>query len=202
MLAAAEDGLLAGLRARGSIATRVRTVDSMPKLPVEQLLSRYAADAPALYVVPGTFVVRDDAVVMRFTIAGVIRNAAGHAAGRKGDGIDIGCDQLMLWAARAVHGAQLGGTTWQLTGGEMVDDDLFDMHGLSAVELTFEGAPVLIGADDDDAGLDDFLRLHADIDIPAHAGTVEHAKWLEEPPDTAASRPDLQADLSLPGGSA
>lgn len=201
MLAAAEDGLLEGLRSRESIKTRVRTVSSMPKLGLEELLQRYVADAPALYVVPGTFEVRDDAVVMKFTVAGVIHNVAGHEAGRKGDGIDIGCDHLMLWASRAIHGSILGGATWKLVGGEMADDDLFERSGLSAVELRFESAPVMFDQDEDDpeADLDQFRHFHADMDIPAFAGSAEHNKWLQEPPDLAESQPDLQADLSLPG---
>ena len=48
-----------------------------------------------------------------------------------------------------------------------------------------------------DAELDDFVTFHADWDVPPHETAAEHGKWLEEPPDHAATVPDAADDVTL-----
>lgn len=202
MLAAAENALIARLQAHRDVKRLVRTVGTLPKLTSEQLLKRYHADAPALYIVPGRFSVQDSLATMRFTVAGVVRNVAGQEQARKGDGIDIGCDGLVTLAIRALHDQLVGDCSWRVTGGEMVDEEIFDQAGVAAVEITLESWPVEIGFDYGDAQiaeLANFTRVHADIDIPPQAGSAEHAKWLATPPDYSTSRPDADLDVQLPG---
>ena len=201
MLAAQENALLQAMRTHRDCKLLVRTIDTLPKVIGKELLSRYAADAPALYVVPGRFTVRDDTLVPTFTVAAIVRNVAGHAQGRKGDGVDIGVDGLMVLATRALHGRRLGDCAWRLTGGEMVDDEVFFVGGLIALEMTFEGSAIELTPDYGAAELDDLLRVHGDMDIEPHAGAVEHAKWLATPPDYSTSAPDAQLDVQLDGAS-
>ena len=200
MLVAGENALVAGLAAHRVVqALRLRTVDSLPKLPIDKLLARYAADAPALYVLPGRLVGDGDDATMTFTIAGVVRNVAGNAQARKGDGIDIGCDHLMLAAVRAVHGHKLGICSWSLTAAEMVDDDLFDQAGLAAIDMTFQSSRVQLPDDWELGEMDRFLHFHADLDIAPHATAGETAKWLLVPPDYTTDRPDADLDATLEG---
>lgn len=202
MLAAAENALIAGLKAHRLVqALHLRAVDSLPKLAVDKLLARYAADAPALYVVAGRLQGAGDDFTMIFTVAGVVRNVAGNDRARKGDGIDIGCDHLLIATTRAVHGHVLGGVNWNLAAAEMVDDDLFDQAGLAAIEMTFESSRLQAPDDWELGELDDFLHFHADIDMQpfATAGAIEYASWLATPPDYTTDRPDADLDVTLQG---
>lgn len=199
MLGRQETALIAALKNHRDCKRLVRTIDSLPAVPSEELIGRYVVDAPALYVVPGRFTVRDGLLYPVFAIAAVATNVAGQAQGRNGDGIDLGADQLMVLAVRAIHEHRLGDCTWLLTHGELVDDELFTSSGLTAMELVFEGSGMEMPSDWSADELDDFLRFHADIDIEPHAGTAEHNKWLAEPPDFSTSKPDADLDVSLPG---
>jgi hypothetical protein len=202
MLVAAENALVAGLTAHRVVQQlKLRAVESLPKLPTDKLLARYAADAPALYVVPGRLKGDGDDATMTFTIAGVVRNVAGHGQARKGDGIDIGCDHLMLAAVRAIHQQKLGICNWHLASAEMVDDEIFDKAGLAAIEMTFESSRVQIPDDWELGELDNFTHFHADLDITPHAAVGEHDNWLQEPPDLTTDRPDANVDVTLEGAS-
>lgn len=202
MLAAAENALIARLEGHRDVHRLVRTVSSLPKMTSEALLARYYADAPALYIVPGRFTVKDSQATLRFTVAGVVRNVAGQAQARKGDGIDLGCDHLVALAVRALHDQRIGDCSWSVTGGEMADDELFDKAGIAAVEITLESTPVELDYDYGAAQLaelPDFTHLHADVDLPPQASAAEHGQWLATPPDFSASRPDAELDVQLPG---
>lgn len=204
MLAAAENALIARLQGHRDVQRLLRTVGTLPKLASEQLLRRYHADAPALYIVPGRFTVKDSLATMRFTIAGVVRNVAGQEQARKGDGIDLGCDHLVILAIRALNEQFIGDCSWSVTGGEMVDEALFDSAGVAAVEITLESTPVELPFDYGEAQLaelPDFTRLHADIDLPPQVSAAEHAKWLTNPPDFLTSQPEAELDVQLPGAS-
>lgn len=204
MLASLENALLQALQTHRDVVKRVKTVSTLPQVQFADLVKRYAFDAPALYVVPGRFVVRDDCMVPTFTVAAVVRNVAGHEAARKGDGIDLGVDHLLILAVRALNGHRLGNCSWRLTAGAMVDDDIFTAAGLTALEMTFEGSPVELTFDygeDELQQLDDLLHVHADLDIAPQAGATEHSKWLGSPPDFSTSAPDAQLDVQLPGAS-
>lgn len=204
MLALHENALLAALKTHRDVLVKVRTVDTLPRLVGEKLLQKYTADAPALYVVPGKFNVQDSQATLEYTIAGIVRNVAGHAQGRKGDGIDIGCDHLMILAVRALNEQRLGQCTWALASGEMADDEVFHQAGLSAIELKFMGTPIPLPYDYGEEQLQelpDFLHFHADIDLPPTAGDVEYASWVEAPPDFSTSRPDADLDVQLEGAS-
>lgn len=201
MLAFAENALIDRLASHRDIKNRVRTVACLPKvLGDKELLARYLVDAPALYIVPGRFTVADLQATLRFTVVGVVRNVAGNAQARKGDGIDLGCDDLATLAIRALHEQVAGGCSWCVTGGEMVDEAIFDQAGIAAVELQLESTPVALAMDygpEAMGELADFKRFHADVDIQPHASSAEHAKWLGTPPDQSSSKPDAVIDVAL-----
>ena len=203
MLVAAENALVAGIKAHRLVdQLKLRTVASLPRLPVDKLLVRYATDAPAMYVLPGRLKGDGDDAMMTFTVAGVVKNVAGNEQARKGDGIDIGCDHLLLLAIRSVHAHKLGDCTWTLASAEMVDDDLFDASGLAAIEMTFESSRIELLNDWTLAELpDDFLHFHADVDLDPFAGETEYQSWLQVPPDYTHSRPDAGIDATLQGAS-
>jgi hypothetical protein len=204
MLALHENALLAALKGHRH-AAKVRMVDSLPKVIGDKLLSRYVVDAPALYVVPGRIVVTDDQARMEFIVAGIVKNVGGQAQARKGDGIDLGCDHLLRIGIKALNRQTLGLCSWSLATAEMVDDDVFLQAGISGIEMKFVSSAVDLEADYDESEideLDDFLKLHADIDSPADAGALEYASWLTEPPNYTNTHPDLQMDVQLPGASA
>lgn len=204
MLALHENALLAALKGHRT-ANKVRTVDSLPKVVGDKLLARYQVEAPALYVVPGRIVVSDDEARMEFTVAGIVRNVAGQAQARKGDGIDLGCDHLLRIAIKALNRQRLGDCSWKLASAEMADDDVFLAAGISAIEMKFVSTAIDLDADYTESELDqldNFTKLHADIDIPADAGEIEYASWLANPPNYTNTQPDLQMDVSLPGATA
>lgn len=204
MLALHENALLAALKGHRT-ATKVKTVESLPKAMGDKLLARYQVEAPALYVVPGRITVKDDQAHLEFTVAGIVRNVAGQAQARKGDGIDLGCDHLLRIAIKAINRKTLGVCSWSLASAEMADDDVFLAAGISAIEMKFSSSAIDLEADyteQEIAELEDFLLLHADIDSPADAGAIEYASWLTEPPNYTNTQPDLQMDVSLPGATA
>lgn len=200
MLAAAGQALIDALKAHREIRNVVRTVDRLPQLELDELLRRYAADAPAFYVLPGVLrVVDGEHAVLTFTVAGVVRNVGGPGKAFAGDAIDIGADHLLLLATRAIHAQRLGDAGWNLQRAELEDDPLFDKTGIAAVSMTFETSPIELASDWGLAELASFKTFHADIDIPPLAGDAEYASWLQTPPNYASSRPDLQLDQSLQG---
>jgi hypothetical protein len=201
MLALHEDSLIAALRGHRDVKRLVAVVASLPKLVGDKLLAKYKADAPALYVVPGVITVRDRLATLEFTVAGIVRNVAGQAQARKGDGIDIGCDHLLSLAIRALDDQVLGCATWSLVRAEMADDDLFESAGLQAIEMKFTSSPVLLDADfgaEQLAELDSFTGVHADFDLTGRT-PEQLGDWLQTPPNYSASTPELQADITLPG---
>lgn len=200
MLALHENALVTALQNHRDVKRLVRTVGTLPKLLGDQLLSKYMADAPALYVVPGRVAVKDDDATLEFTVAGIVRNAAGPAQARNGDGISIGCDHLLTLAIRAINRQRLGSCNWALVSAEMADDQLFDQAGITAIEMRFTSSAVALDCDygaDQLAELDDFNTFHADIDLPAHATDAQRGQWLATPPDYSGGAPDAQLDVKL-----
>ena len=201
MLAAAGNALLAATRDHRLIKDKVREIERLPQLPVDELLTRYATSAPALYWLPGVLRVEGDDAILTFTLAGVGRNVAGPDQAFQGDGQDIGVDHLLLLAIRAIHGHSMGGSSWKLLRAELVDDPIFDDAGVAAIEMTFESSRIELASDWDIGELADFKTFHADIDIAPMAGEVEYQSWLQTPPNFDNSRPDAQLHVSLPGAS-
>ena len=204
MLALHENALVDALQNRPDIKNRVRTVGTLPRLFGKELLARYVADAPALYVVPGKITFADDTATLAFTVAGVVRNVAGTAQARKGDQVDIGCDHLLIMVLRAINARRLGECSWKAVAAEMADDEVFDSAGLSVIEMRFVSGSIALGgefADEQLEMLDNFFRFHADFDLPPHDPDAARQGWLATPPDTTGASPDMTLDVQLPGAS-
>lgn len=204
VLVKAENALLDALRTHRDVPRLVRTIASLPQVADRDLLSRYVADAPALYVVPGQFNARDDSMVLVFTVVAFVRNAAGQELARKGDGLRVGLDQLLVLATRAINGRALGGCNWRLTKGTVVDEPAFFSNGITALEMTFESSPIELDVDYGEEQLDELDNLtlvHADFDLAPMASIVTRSMWTREPADYSTDRPNLQADIQLNGGS-
>lgn len=203
MLAAHEDALIAALKARPGLVMTLRTVGAIPAVPTTELLRNYAAAAPAIYVAAPRLVVNGDTAVLRFTLVIMVKNVANRDQARKGNLVELGIDQLFTLLCRTVNGKQIGDTSWKVMSAEYADDDLFVQHGLTVLEVAIESGTVELPYEDGpDLELDDLKHVHADFDIVPHALSGEYGEWLQEPPDHNTDRPDAQADIQLPGGSA
>lgn len=200
MLATTGNAILQQLRTHRLIKDKIRKVERLPELDLEALLKRYVADAPAYYLLPGTFRTVDDDMVITFTLAAVVRNSRGPDAAFAGDGQAIGLDHLLQLALRALHGNVIGPCSWRVVRGELVDDQVFDKTGLAALEIQLESSPIAIDEDWQMEELESFKTFHADFDLDPQAGEIEYQSWLQEPaPDYSNSRPDLAAHVSLQG---
>lgn len=199
MLATSGQAILAALKAHRHIADKVRAVERLPQMELKELLQKYAADAPAFYLLPGTFRTVEDDLVISFPLAAVVRNVRDHDAQLAGDGQDIGLDHMLVLAMRALHGHMLGSCSWRITRGELVDDPIFDTTGVAALEMTLESSPIPIEADWALEELDSFQTFHADVDLAPHAGDAEYDSWLQVPPVYTNTRPDADIHVSLEG---
>lgn len=203
MLAAHEDALIAALKVRPGLVNTLRVVGGIPAVPTNELLRNYATGAPAIYVAAPRLVVNGDTAVLRFTLVIMVRNVASRDQARKGNVVELGIDQYFTLLCRTVNGKQIGDTSWKVMSAEYADDDLFVQHGLTVLEVAIESGTVELPYEDGpDLELDDLKAVHADFDIAPHALSSEYGKWLQEPPDYSTDRPDAQAVIQLPGGSA
>lgn len=130
MLAELEISLVATLRA-SPLAARLRAIDALPDLGGDRLISRFGADAPAVYVAlgsgdfPGRGVARP-----QLGIACVCRNARSPLAARQGDGVSIGLLPLLEAVMIAVDGAVIDGREYEVRGWQMVNSDDLYRQGL------------------------------------------------------------------------
>jgi phage gp37-like protein len=195
MLAELETGLVDRIRS-APVAQRVREVDALPELDGAALVKKFGASAPAIYVSPASFSIKDQAQP-RFSVAAVSRNAAGHKGAMQGDGRLIGLYELTDALLALLNGASAGGTSWTVRGVDFVKDEQLYQAGLHVAVLRLEGTPVQLPSFLDDAALDDFITFHGDYDIEPFETPAEHEKWLQEPPDHTGSAPDLTDQLQL-----
>lgn len=205
MLALHENALIAALKARPGLQNALRQVGAIPNVPTEKLLAQYAADAPAVYLAAPLLVVENDNCVLRFTLVIMVHNVGSRDQARKGNVKELGIDQLFTLVCRTINSKKIGNATWYIRRAEYADDDLFVKQGLTVLEVAIESStlelPYEVDETTTDLQLDDFTKLHADIDIAPHALSSEYGKWLQEPPDYSTAAPDAQADVQLTGGS-
>lgn len=197
MLAEAEDALIALIK-DAPIGKKLSKVDSLPDLEGENLIKRFGADAPAVYVVMGSFPVNDSAAALKAGLACVAKNSRGQAEARKGDGKAIGLYQIIEAVASVADGASVGSASWSVTGVDFMADEKLYANGLFVGVIRIQttnavALPPAIAEGD----LADFKTMHADYDIPPHVDAAEHAKWLKEPPDYGTSKPELSDQQNL-----
>ncbi len=198
MLADAENELISLIKS-SPLGAKLRDVSSLPDLSGESLVTKFANDAPAIYLAAGSVQVVDRSARPRFGVACVARNSRGHSAARLGDGAGpIGLYEMIESAAGLIDGAFAGGSTWRITAIDFMADEILYKAGVyvGVVQIETYGT-VDLPAPVDEEALDQFLTFHADTDIPPHETTAEHSKWLQEPPDQAASKPDAEDQVWL-----
>ncbi|MDP1681085.1 MAG: DUF1834 family protein [Burkholderiales bacterium] len=190
MLAEAENGLIALIKA-APVGAKLREVASLPDLDGDSLVKKFFNDAPAVYVAPGSFQVRDRIAYLKFGLACVARNSRGHAAARIGDGKLIGLYEMMEAVAAALDGAVAGECGWYVTGCDFMSDEVLYKNGVYAGVVQIESPGVTLPSSLDPATLGDFISFRADYDIPPFETPVERDKWSKEPPDYSTSKPDV-----------
>jgi hypothetical protein len=130
-LADLETGLVDYLKG-SSLAADLRQVDALPDLEGDSLVSKFGADAPAVYVALGNG--RMDPAGLaehQIGIACITRNSRSHAA-RHGDGRSIGLLDLVESVMILVGGAQIDGILHEVLGWDTVASDALYRKGLYA----------------------------------------------------------------------
>lgn len=197
MITEAENAFIALVK-NAALGDKLRLVDSLPDLEGENLVKRFGADAPAVYVVASSFPVKDRAAKLRFGLVCVARNSRGHASARQGDGKLIGLYEIMETVAGLIDGAVISGGSWRVTSGDFVVDEKLYQAGVYAgvVQIEMDGECTLPNPLDA-AALALFKTFHADYDIDPHVSAAEHAKWVQEPPDHSISAPEVSETNTL-----
>lgn len=165
MLGELEDELIALVQ--GSVlGAKLRQVTSLPELDEENLVKRMFADAPAVYVSASPFTVTNGVAMVRFSLAGVARNARGDRAARHGDDATIGLYEIVDTLASLLDDAATAGSNWHVLGVNFLNKARFFAHGLHVGAVNIEGKVMLASLFDVD-GLDAFETFHADYDLAA-----------------------------------
>lgn len=196
MLTDAENALVTKIKS-APIAQKLREVNTLPDLDGDSLVSKFATDAPAVYVAPAaSFGVKDSMIDVGFGIACVAKNAAGQAAARKGDGKLIGMYDMSEIVASLLDGYVAGEIPLYVTGISIMNDEKIYNAGLQVAVVTLQGQARLDSSLDETA-LADFITFGGQYDIPPHETSSEHAKWKQEPPDHSTSKPEISDQLTV-----
>lgn len=200
MLAEAENELIALIKG-SPLGARLRQVASLPDLSGDSLVKKFATDAPAVYLAAGSLRVTDRSARLRFGVACVARNSRGHTAARQGDGSaagPMGLYEMLESVAGLLDGAFAGESSWKVTAIDFMADELLYKAGLYAGVVQIETyGTVDLPVPVDEETLDRFITFHSDLDVPPHEAAAEHNKWLQEPADQTASKPDAEDQVWL-----
>lgn len=197
MLAEIEDALVAAIK-QSAIANKLKQIDTLPDQDGDTLVNKFASDAPAVYVSPAAVLnISSGIVTLGFSVVCAVKNAAGHAASRKGDGKAIGVYQIAEFISGLLDGCVAADVPVYVTGINLVNSEVLYKNGLYVAVVTVTGQatiPSII----DFAALDDFETFSAQYDLPPHVNATEHNKWLQEPANYSTSKPELADQLTLP----
>lgn len=190
MLTEVENGLIALIK-NSPVGAKLREVASLPDLDGDSLVKKFFTDAPAVYVVPGSFLVSDHNAQLKFGVACVARNSRGHAAARQGDGKLIGLYEMMETVAGVLDRAVAGDCAWYVTGCNFMSDEQLYKAGVYAGIVEIASPGISLPYPNEMDSLADFISFHADYDIPPFESSGEHEDWIKEPPDHNNSKPDV-----------
>lgn len=177
MLSELENELLAAVNA-SALKPRLRQVDGLPSLEGEDLVRRFATEAPAVYVAPQPFTVRDGKATVRFGVAGVARNARGQKEARHGDAKAIGLNEILDALAALLDQASTASTSWRVTGVRFMDEAVFYKQGLYVGAVDVEGI-LALEKGIDESTLDEFAIFHADYDLAPADGTIDATDHMD-----------------------
>lgn len=176
MLSELENELLAEVKA-SILKPRLRHVDGLPSLEGEDLVRRFATEAPAVYVALQPFTVRDGKATVRFGLAGVAKNARGQKEARHGDAKAIGLNEILDALAALLDQKATPSTSWRVMGIRLMDDAVFFKNGLYVGAVDVEGV-VALEKGIDASTLADFATFRIDYDVVAGAGEPPAADQL------------------------
>lgn len=192
MLAELETEIITLIRG-STLAAHVRAVDALPDLTPD-VIKRIAVTAPAVYVVAGDFTL-GEANQYTFELLCLARHAGNHNAVRRGDATAIGLYQLMESVAALLDAQDSGSAIWTASKGRFLRQTIWASVGLSAgtVSISAQLLPLPL----DESALNDFVTFQGDYDIDPFQPTIEHDKWLQEPPNHTTSAPELTDSITL-----
>lgn len=196
MLAETENAMLAYLQSL-PLAKHLRKIEPLPDTDAATLVKRFAAEAPAVYIAYQDFPFGDGTALLKMAVVCVAKNAAGPRAARQGDSREIGLYQIIDRVAASLGGISIGGCAWQPVRVAFMDNDAIWRNGLECAIVMIETQGQTLDPAIDESSLDEFLQFSSQYDIPPHATTAEHDKWLKEPPDYDTSAPELEDTLII-----
>lgn len=185
---------LLNLFRQSSLADKVR-IDSLPDTNLQDLVQRWGAEAPALYVTPLAATITGDIISPRFAMVLVVKNASSHQYARYGDGLTIGLYPLLDSAMALIHHAPPGLANWKVDRCEFLNEPILRDTGLFAA-LIEVSAETDMPAPEDLANLADFTQFNADYDIAPHSSDAQHQEWANGTYD-GLELPDLQSHTEL-----
>lgn len=180
-----------------TIGPKVREVDSLPELDGENLVKRFSAVAPAVYVAPSSFGIERSGVALpRFGIALVARNAAGQKAARQGDGVAIGLYQMIDAVLGTLNNCATASSAWRPYSLDFMHEELLFRSGVYVAVIKVEGSEIQLPNPIDEAILADFMSFHADYDVAPFESSTVQGEWAQQ--DYTNGQPDAQDQVTLP----
>ncbi len=191
MFAEMEIGLVDAITA-SALSAKLACVETLPELDGDNLVQKFAAQAPAVFVVAGVHAsVQDGSITVPFGLACVARNARGHADARRGDGKTLGMYQIVSAVLGLMESGRAGGYVWRVTGVDLMLDDKLTKAGLTCA-VVHVSTTAQLPAGLDETVLADFTTMRADYDVKPQVSAAEHTKWVGDVPDYLTSKPELQ----------
>lgn len=140
MLAEIEQSLVAYIKA-SPLAARLRQVEALPDLDGDNLVAKFGADAPAVYVALGGGDLQDGMAALTVGIACVARNSRSPQAARQGDGMQIGLLELVHEVVSLIHAAYIDDFSYLVIRWDPVASEALSRKGLYAavVQARTEG---------------------------------------------------------------
>lgn len=178
------------------LGKQVRT-KSLPDTNLKDLVKRWGADAPAVYVTPLAGTVAGSIVSPRFALVLVTKNARGQEAARYGDSGTLGLYPLWDATMALIQGARTSIANWQVNRYEFLGEPVLRDSGLFAalIEVSAEAdMPSSVAFE----SLPDFTQFNADFDLNPHSSDVRHQEWADEN-YSGLDQPDLQSQTGLSG---
>lgn len=183
MLADTEENLVELIK-ETTVGKRLRLVSTLPDLPDADVLKRWRAEAPSVYVVPGDGVIGADSVELPFVLVLVATNARGHEAARRGDGKVIGLYEMLDGLLAELHEAPFGRSAIYCQEYAWLQEKALRDNGLFAVTL--------------------LLQTSANLPVPDISALADfdelYGSWGVVPQPEQAGKPLAEALIPLVNG--
>lgn len=196
MLQEIELGLIDHIK-NSVLGKKLRQVAALPDLDGASLVKAFATDAPGVYVATDTQQVENTELILKYSVAAVVRNSRNSIAPRHGDTKALGLFQLVEALLPLLYAAKMGDeAVLYPTRVNWVKDKVLYDNGLEVAEISLE-ARVTMPNGLVEGDLDDFLTFNGQYDIEPLVSTAEHEKWAQEPPNHTTTAPELTDTLNV-----